>query len=195
MIVGYLTGLPGGFSRAGELPPLVVALRAGKAEALVELYDLHHDVVRRLARRMLGDPQAAEDLTQEVFLCLPEAIQRFDGRASVRSFLLAIVVNQARHHVRKAATRRRLALAVAEATEAPLDPETVASRRQLAALLWSALDELSIELRAAFVLCHLEERPSAEVAEILGVPDATVRSRLFHARRKLKDLLASRGVR
>jgi RNA polymerase sigma-70 factor (ECF subfamily) len=57
------------------------------------------------------------------------------------------------------------------------------------------MDELPIEQRVAFVLCEVEEKSSREVAAIAGVPEATVRTRLFHAKRKLRALLEEEGVR
>jgi RNA polymerase sigma-70 factor (ECF subfamily) len=71
------------------------------------------------------------------------------------------------------------------------DPEHDVRRRELARLLTRALDELPIDQRVAFVLCEVEERTSREVAEIVGVPEATVRTRLFHAKKRLRVLLAA----
>jgi RNA polymerase sigma-70 factor, ECF subfamily len=73
-------------------------------------------------------------------------------------------------------------------------PDDGAHRARLAAALLRALDALPIEQRAAFVLCEVEERTSAEVGRILGVPDATVRTRLFHAKKKLSEALARQGL-
>lgn len=164
--------------------------------AVGEAYDRHHGAVRDFARRLLGDPTAAEDLVHEVFVTLPRAARSFRGQSSLRTFLLSIAVNHARHHVRAAARRRR---AMQRYSEEPLgdnpDPEAVARRRELAHVLAAALDALPIEQRVAFVLCEVEERSSAEVAEIVGAPEGTVRTRLFHARRKLRELLDEQGVR
>ena len=68
-------------------------------------------------------------------------------------------------------------------------PEELEDRRRLALLLSRLLDELPMEQRVAVVLCVIEERTSVEAAEIAGVPEATVRTRLFHARRKLRERL------
>jgi RNA polymerase sigma-70 factor (ECF subfamily) len=74
------------------------------------------------------------------------------------------------------------------------NPELLARRKQLAELLQRALDELPLDQRVAFVLCEVEERPSPEVASIVGVPEATVRTRLFHARRKLREYLSQQEI-
>ena len=175
---------------------LVDRLRRGDVAALGEAYELHHTHVRAFARRFIGEDAAAEDLLQETFLALPRAVRRFRHDASLRTFLVALALNHARHHVR-ASARRRAALG-RFAGEAPCTgeaPDDVTARRQLARALVQALDQLPIDQRAAVVLCDVEERTSAEAASIVGAPEATVRTRLFHARRKLRDLLVAGGAR
>lgn len=183
-------------SESSTLPPLVARLRQGDRAAIGEAYDLHHQAIRAFARRLTGDEYAAEDLVHEVFVTLPSAIQRFEGNCALQTFLISIAVNHARHHVRSAVRRRaamgKLAL---EPTGDPATPEHSASRRELAQALGRALDQLPIEQRVAFVLCEVEEKSSPEVAQIVGVPEATVRTRLYHARQKLRDILAREGFR
>ena len=74
-------------------------------------------------------------------------------------------------------------------------PDAIAARRQLADRLSLALDELAHDHRVAFVLCEVEERSAIEVAQILDVPEGTIRSRVFHARRRLRELLAAEAPR
>jgi RNA polymerase sigma-70 factor (ECF subfamily) len=176
---------------------LVQRLRSGDPRALGDVYDAHHEHVRAFARRMLGDESAAEDLVQETFLALPRAVARFRGEAALRTFLVSVAVNHARHHVR-AAARRRAAMARFAREPGPAaqsGPAEDVARAQLIGALMRALDTLPIEQRAAVVLCEIEERTSTEVARILGVPEATVRTRLFHAKRKLSEALAGEGIR
>jgi RNA polymerase sigma-70 factor (ECF subfamily) len=186
--------LPG--LRATCADDVVERLRGGDLDALGEAYDAHHAHVRAFARRLVGDDAAAEDLVQEVFVSLPRVIQRFRGGSALRTFLVAVAVNHARHHVR-AAARRRAAMArlTREPPAAGTDPEGQAERGQLAAALVRALDELPLEQRIAFVLCEVEEQSAAEAALAAGVPEATVRTRLFHARRKLRICLSREGLR
>jgi RNA polymerase sigma-70 factor (ECF subfamily) len=176
---------------------LVERLRNAESAAIGEVYDEHHGAIRAFAKRLVGDPAAAEDLVHEVFVTLPRAIRRFRGDSSLRTFLISIAVNHARHHVR-AASRRRAAMdrAAAEPTHAaaPDDPEQDARRRELAAVLTRALDQLPIDQRVAFVLCEVEERSSREAADVTGAPEATIRTRLFHAKRKLRATLEKEGL-
>jgi RNA polymerase sigma-70 factor, ECF subfamily len=177
---------------------LVDRLRRGDAAAVGIAYDHHHAAVRAFARRLLDDASAAEDLVHEVFVALPKAMRGFRGESSLRTFLISIAVHRASHHVRSA-TRRRAAME--RLAREPgrswggLDPERAAQGEELARALARALDQLPLEQRVAFVLCDVEERTSEEAARITGAPDATMRTRLFHARRKLRLLLAEEGIR
>ena len=169
---------------------LIAALRQGDLAALATAFDRWHQRVRVLARRLLSDAAAAEDVVQEVFAALPRAIQRFRGETDLETFLLAIAVKRARHHQRAAARRRRaLARLATEERRGPRDPEQDAYRRQLGLRLGAALDRLPLAQRVAFVLCEVEELTSVQAAQIAAVPEATVRTRLFHARRRLRQLL------
>src|SRR5688572_6754282 len=171
---------------------LILRLRNGEATAVAEAYDLHHTIVRRFARRLLGDDSAAEDMVQDVFLNLPRAIGGFRGESTLRTFLVSVAVNHCRHHVR-ASMRRRAHLSSAEIVDAqPLaadagDPERQASRKQLAAVLTRALDALPLDQRVAFVLCEVEQRTGREAAQIANVREATMRTRLHFAKKKLRS--------
>jgi RNA polymerase sigma-70 factor (ECF subfamily) len=175
---------------------LVERVAGGDADALGALYDLHHAVVRAFARRLLGNQAAAEDLVQDVFVSLPAILRRFEGRSSVRTFILSVAANHARHHARGLARRLRALERMHDepARRAERQPDEEDERHRLAEMLERALAELTIDQRLVVVLCSVEERSSVEAAEILGVPEGTVRTRLFHARRKLRALLCARDA-
>ncbi len=176
---------------------LTERLCRGETTALAELYDLHAEAVLAFARRLLGDADAAKDLLHEVFMSVPGAIKRFEGQASLRTFLISIAVNHARHHVRAAARRRAASnrLALEPLFGSTDTPEQDLAREHLARALSLALDTLPLEQRVAFVLCEVEERTAREAGEIAGAPEATMRTRLFHAKKKLREELEKRGVR
>jgi RNA polymerase sigma-70 factor (ECF subfamily) len=180
-----------------EQPPsLVSRLAQGDARALSEVYAQHAGALLGFAKRLVGDAAAAEDLVHEVFMALPRAVGGYREQASLRSFLLGMAVNHARHHVRGAARRRAMATRAGhEPAAREATPEDVAQRERLARALSLAMDELPLDQRVAFVLCEVEERAAREVAEIVGAPEATVRTRLFHAKKKLRSELEKRGVR
>jgi len=187
---------PGVAGSADDEAALVRALGQGDAAAIGDVYDAHHEPIRAFALRLVGDASAAEDLVHEVFLTLPRAIRRYEGRSSLRTFLISIAVNHARHYVRSAARRRAAMdrLALVPGGNGPTDPERSFQQAQLAQLLSAGLDTLSLEQRVAFVLCEVEERNSREVAGIVDAPEATVRTRLFHAKKKLRSFLEKRGL-
>lgn len=171
---------------------LLARVASGSATALATVYDAHAERVYAFARRLVGEDAAAEDLVQDVFLALPSAAARYRGDASVRTFLLSIAQNHSRHHVRTAARRRAMLGRFEEEphTHAPAPaPDREAERRQLANRLQRALDALPLDQRIAFVLCEVEEQTSAEAAIIVGAPEGTVRTRLFHAKKKLREAL------
>lgn len=175
---------------------LVVRLRRGERMAIAEAYTAHHAPVRAFARRLLGDDAAAEDVVHDTFLALPKVVGNFRGASGLRSFLIGVAANRARRHVRSVARRRRATARFAETAAERRDghapgPDELAVRRRLADRLSAALDELGHDHRVAFVLCEVEQRTSVEVAAILDVPEGTVRSRVFHARRQLRELLAA----
>lgn len=175
---------------------LVAGVCAGDGTALAHLYEQHAAALLAFARRLLGDADAAQDLVHEVFLSAPRALSGFQGQSSLRTFLISVAVNHARHHVRSAARRRAASDRMAREPHGESGtPEQEVSRARLADALNRALDTLPIEQRVAFVLCEVEERTSREVAEIVGVPEATVRTRLFHGKRKLREELDRRGIR
>ncbi len=152
-------------------------------------YDEHHERVRAFARRLVGEESAAEDLVQETFISLPAALPRLRAEGTVRSLLLGICANHAKHHVRAAARRRNKLEHYRQSSllNESSGPEGDVRRSQLRERLQVALDALSHEHRVVIVLCAVEERSSSEAAEILAIPEATVRTRLFHARRKLRE--------
>jgi len=169
---------------------ITAGLRAGRLDALACAFDRWHPRVRVLARRLLGDDATAEDVVQETFAALPAAVARFRGEVDLETFLMGIAVKRARRHHRTAARwRRALGRLAFEERLGPRGPEHDTYRRELAQRMAVALDLLPPAQREAFVLCEVEELSSAQAASLADIPEATVRTRLFHARRRLRALL------
>jgi RNA polymerase sigma-70 factor (ECF subfamily) len=186
--------MPLGASDEAADDDLVARLRTGDRDAVEQAYVAHHAAIRGFARRLVGDEASAEDVVHEAFVALPRAIRRFRGEGSLRSFLIGVAINHSRRHVRSSIRRRRATerLAVRDEVLPPPAAATPADdlrRKRLADRLWSALDRLPIDQRVVFVLCEAEQRTSIEVGEIVGAPEGTVRTRLFHAKRKLREIL------
>jgi RNA polymerase sigma-70 factor, ECF subfamily len=175
---------------------LIRRLQRGEPAAVGEAYDQHHQAIRAFATRLVGDAELAEDLVQEAFVALPRAMGRFRGDSSLRSFVTGVVVNHARHFVRGASRRRATLQRLArEPVPAAPRPDRAAEDQSFLAALQRAMDALPLDQRVAFVVCEVEGRSAAEAALIAGAPEATMRTRLFHAKKKLQSALEAEGFR
>ncbi len=165
--------------------------------ALGALYDRHATHVWRVVHRVTNGSGDVEDIVHATFLKVPQLAARFDGRASARSWLAGIAVRlalrQARTLGRLAGMLRRFAHHTPDVDRR--DPEAHASGRAELATLETALSKLTPAKRAVFVLIEIEGYTHDEVAKDLAVPAATVRTRLFHAKRELQDALAAADAR
>lgn len=175
---------------------LVDSLRAGETRAVARIYDEHHGMLRNLALRLIGDPDVADDLVHEVFVDLPKAVERFREDALLSTFLCGMLIRKSNKHIRSAVRARRAMNRVAfERRPAAECPESYTMRRSLAEAIDRALDVLTVNQRVAFVLCEVEDKTSFEAALLLRVRPTTLRTRLFHAKRKLRDVLEQEGWR
>jgi RNA polymerase sigma-70 factor, ECF subfamily len=178
-------------------PELLRNLVEGDLRALGALYDRYARDVWRVVRRTLGDAPDVEDVVQATFLCLPRIAASYDGRTNCRNWVRGIAVRMALRHRRGLGRFRRM-LEVFARTKPPSqgpDPEEQASSKEDLSRLERGIHRLSSKKRAVFVLVELEGLSSDEVARALGLPQATVRTRLFHARRELQAALARRVAR
>jgi RNA polymerase sigma-70 factor (ECF subfamily) len=141
------------------------------------------------------DRRDLDDLVQATFIEVYRSAGRYQGRASVGTWILGIAVNVSRHHVRSEIRRRGLSEAAASATPkiAPRPDDDVA-RQQLATRLARALAELPQDLQLAFSMCELEGIRGVEVARILGMPEGTLWRKLHEARLRLRDALEPGGA-
>jgi RNA polymerase sigma-70 factor (ECF subfamily) len=162
-------------------------------DVLASFVEKHRERVYRVAAHMVGAHEDADDVVQEAFLRAYRSLGRFRGDAAVETWLYRIVANVAVNHLRQRSRRRRFVgrlmrrpAAVARASESPA---AQAEAVEVRAIVRDALDELSPDHRAVVVLFDLEGLTCAETARVLGVPEGTVRSRLHHARGRLRRRL------
>jgi len=156
--------------------------RTGDPEALASLYRTHGAVLYRLAYRLTGTPQDAEDVVHDVFVGLPEALGRYEERGSFASWLKQVTARVALMRLRARARRREVGLEAMLPTAAPpLDSASVALR--------AAVDALPDPLRAVLVLKEIEGYSHAEVGELLGISVGASRVRLNRAMRRLRKTL------
>jgi RNA polymerase sigma-70 factor (ECF subfamily) len=172
---------------------LLAACASGDTAALGALFDRHHDVVYRLISRLLyTDPAEIDDLVQTTFLEAWRSAPKFAGKGAVRSYLLGIAANTVRHHLR-ASKRRRVALADVPTPGLACGPDDALLHAQQVDRLASALAELPYDLKAAYVLCDIEDIAGVEAARILGVRAGTLWRRLHEARRALRASIEDGG--
>ena len=168
---------------------LVARVVAGDRAAFGVLVDRYAAVARRVARAVLGDPDDADDAAQDALLSALVKLEQYDPRRPFGPWLLRIVANAATDRRRRRKVRRTEPLDPGLAASGTR-PDTAAERSELSVRLRRALAELPERRRIAVVLFDVEGYAHAEIAEILGIPEGTVRSEVFHARRRLRVLLA-----
>jgi RNA polymerase sigma-70 factor (ECF subfamily) len=166
-------------------------------EALGEIYDRYARDVWRAVRRTLGATTNVDDLVHAVFIKLPQIARSYDGRPSCQAWLCGIGVRLALRHRRSAGRLRKVMEAFAQMVggTAHGDPERRVSANQELSAFERALERLSPKKRAVFVLVEFEGLTTDEAAKALEIPPATVRTRLFHARRELHERLQRERAR
>jgi RNA polymerase sigma-70 factor, ECF subfamily len=172
---------------------LIAKIATGNRLAMQVLFARHHTRIYRFILRMVGEAATADDLTSEVFLAVWRKAHRFEGRSAASTWLLAI----ARHKALAELRRRRDPSPDGEdaATRDPQDdPEAVFETKRRGEILRKCLSRLSREHREIIDLVYYHEKSVQEVAEIVGIPRNTVKTRMFYARGKLAQLLAAQGV-
>jgi RNA polymerase sigma-70 factor, ECF subfamily len=172
---------------------LVQLIASGDKKALQILFARHNVRVYRFVLRFLGDESAAEDLVSEVFFDVWRQADRFEARSQVSTWLMAIARNKALTVLRRRTTEE-LDEEVAEFIEDPSDnPEVTMQKTQRSAVLQDCLGQLSPAHREIIDLVYYHEKSIDEVAEIIGVPQNTVKTRMFYARKRIGELLAAKG--
>ena len=173
---------------------LIELIADGDKLAMHALFARHRTSIYRWLLRFVRSEALAEDLLSEVFLDVWRQADRFEGRSSVSTWLMSI----ARH---KALSARRvrtedelteeIVAAIADTSD---DPEAALQEKDRGELLRQALTHLSREHREIIDLVYYHERSIAECTQIVGIPAATVKTRMFYARNKMADLLTQSGV-
>lgn len=165
----------------------MVAAAAVATPAFADVYAAHFDYVYRVVARLAGRAHA-EDLTQEVFVVVHRRLGDFGGRAKLTTWLFQIAWNVVGSFQRRERVRRALWALFGRREEVVTPPCPVEQAEQAAALA-RALGALPWRQRAVLLLSEVEGWPAALVAERMGVPIATVYTRLHHARKRLQELL------
>ena len=163
----------------------------GDGAAIEELFRTHVGLVEHVLGRLVGPVMDLEDLVQTVFLEALRSLSRYRGDASFKTWLMSIAVHVGQHYLRAGKIRRHVPLDVVpdEAIARELDHDRGIDERRLAHELHQALDSLAPNKRIALLWWVIEGQSVDEIARLMGASRTATRSRIFFARRELKQLL------
>jgi RNA polymerase sigma-70 factor, ECF subfamily len=173
---------------------LINSIAVGDKRAMVLLFMRHNVRIHRFVMRLTGKASIAEDIVSDVFLDIWRGAAEFSGKSSVSTWLLGIARNKT-----MSALRRRTEAAfdydvAADLVDDADDPEVAADRASRGAVVRRCLMRLPPPLREILDLIYYHEKTVTEVAQIVGIPAGTVKTRMFHARSRLQEMLAHAGV-
>ena len=173
---------------------LIAAIAQGDRPAMEALFARYRIPVFRFLMRMVRNETTAEDLSSDVFLDVWRQAGTFEGRSAVSTWIFSI----ARYKALNALSRRpteelddEKADTIPDQAE---DPEIALAKKDKAAVLRQCLLKLSVEHREIVNLVYYQHKSVEEVAGIVGIPEATVKTRMFYARKKLSELLTEQGI-
>jgi RNA polymerase sigma-70 factor (ECF subfamily) len=159
----------------------------GDRDAQRTIYEAHVERVYRLVLRIVGASDA-EDVTQNVFLHLFAKLKSFRHESELATWIHRLAANEALQHVRRMRRHTTVPLTATNTTQTAGNDAT-----DWKELLETAMLRIDSELRLVLELKELEQMPYSQIAEILGIPEGTVASRLNRARRELRDQLVALG--
>lgn len=173
---------------------LLSQIAAGEQSAVRTLFARHHLRIFRFIMRKTGNEATAEELTNEVFLEIWRHAGKFEGRSAASTWMLSIAHNRTVSLLRRR-SEAQLDEGVAEQIADGADtPETSASKRGKGEQIRACMDQLTPDHREIIDLVYYHEKSITEVSEVLDIPEGTVKTRMFHARKKLGDILREAGV-
>jgi RNA polymerase sigma-70 factor (ECF subfamily) len=144
--------------------------------------------------RLVRNEATAEDLISDVFLDVWRQAGKFEGRSAVSTWMLSIARFKALSALRRRPEQELDDETAEQIEDQSDDPEVALAKKDKAAVLRQALSKLSAEHREIVDLVYYHEKSVEEVAGIVGIPEATVKTRMFYARKKLSELLKEQGI-
>ncbi len=173
---------------------LIDLIADGDKRAMQVLYARHNVRVYRFILRLTSNQTMAEDLVSEVFLDVWRQAESFEAKSQVSTWLLAIARYKALSALRRRTDEHLDDQTAATIEDTADDPETAVHTKDRNSIVQKCLKELSPAHREVIDLVYYHEKSVDEVARIVGVPPATVKTRMFYARSKMADLLKQAGV-
>jgi RNA polymerase sigma-70 factor (ECF subfamily) len=167
---------------------LLTSIAAGDRSAMRAFYDRYNVQVYRFVLRLIRDASNAEDVVSEVFFVVWRQAGRFEYRSEVSTWVLAIARYKAISVMRQRQDEPLEDAAAHEIVDEANDSQVALEKKDTAAVLRGCLTRLSAEHREVIDLVYYHEKSVNEVAEIIGVPTNTVKTRLFYARQQMRKL-------
>ena len=174
-----------------QLMANLAAQDQGALRTLILRYQVR---VFRFTVRLVRNEAVAEELTNEVFMEAWRSAKNFEGRSSPSTWLLSIAHNKAVSSLRKRRESGWNEDQANEIADTDDDPEMVAQKADKSAIMRRCIETLSAEHREIIDLVYYHEQSVTEVSIVLGIPEATVKTRMFYARKKLSEVLKAAGV-
>ena len=173
---------------------LIARIAGGDRLAMQVLFARHQVRVYRFVLRLVSNEATAEDLISDVFLDVWRQAGKFEGRSAVSTWMLSIARFKALSALRRRPEQELDDKTAEQIEDHSDDPEVALAKKDKAAVLRQALSKLSAEHREVVDLVYYHEKSVEEVGGIVGIPEATVKTRMFYARKKLSELLKEQGI-
>jgi RNA polymerase sigma-70 factor (ECF subfamily) len=173
---------------------LIGRIANGDRLAMQVLYARHHVRVFRFVIRIVRDESTAEDLISDVFLDVWRQAGRFQGRSSVSTWMLAMARFKALSALRRRPDEEFDEDSTVGIEDGSDDPHTSLEKKDKSALIKRCLAGLSAQHREIIDLVYYHDKSVEEVAAIVGIPENTVKTRMFYARKRLSELLKAEGI-
>jgi len=193
LVAGIAAERPSPTDKDNSDEALIAKIASRNRLAMQVLFARHHARIYRFVLRLLGSEALAEDVTSEVFLDVWRQAHRFEARSAVTTWLLAIARHKALAELRRRPEPPSDAGSM-DASDPADNPEATFAIKHRGEILRNCLTRLSPRHREIIDLVYYHEKSVQEAAAILGVPGNTVKTRMFHARKKLSELLEALGV-
>ena len=181
-------------ARATSDEMLLEKIATGDRTAMHTLYTRHNVRVYRFVLRMLRDTASAEDLVSQVFLDVWRTASQFEGRSQVSTWLLSIARFKALTALRQRKHEDIDQDDVMQIADQADTPEASLDRSRTSAILRACVAKLSPAHREIVSLVYYHEKSVEEVAQLVGIPASTVKTRMFYARKQLAELLKNAGI-
>ncbi|KPL00977.1 MAG: hypothetical protein AMJ91_02185 [candidate division Zixibacteria bacterium SM23_73_3] len=174
---------------------LIVQLKKGKMKAFQKLVEKYKKPAFFIALGLVGNRDDAYDLSQEAFIRVYANMRKLNPKLKFFSWFYTILSNLCKNHLRKMAVRKNYIKSSMANTEMKhlkqraLSPDVLVEKNEIALRLWEEIKKLPFEFKEIILLKHFQGFSYKEISEMLNIPMGSVMSRLYYARKKLKDNL------